>query len=235
MNSQETLVTYKDYTLIESLFRSERNEIKMAKRNSDGQTVILKQSVLLNENISRASKLAHEYEILKDLDHPGILKVLDILYDEKSVTLIQEYIDGSDLKSLVFNKKLTISGVMDIAVQLAEILHYLHQKGIIHKDINSGNILLAKNGTLKLIDFGISSDLYSESSDILNVDQIEGTLTYISPEQTGRTAYSVTQSCDFYSCGILLYELFSGKPPFDSVDPLEVIHFHLSRNPIQLK
>ncbi len=235
MNSPETLVTYKDYTLLESLFRSERNEIKMAKRNSDGQTVILKQSVLLNENISRASKLAHEYEILKDLNHPGIPKVLDILYDEKSVTLIQEYIDGSDLKSLVFNKKLTISGVMDIAVQLAEILHYLHQKGIIHKDINSGNIMLANNGTLKLIDFGISSNHYSESSAILNVDQIEGTLTYISPEQTGRTAYAVTRSCDFYSCGILLYELFSGKPPFDSVDPLEVIHFHLSRNPIPLK
>ena len=231
----ETLGTYNEYELIKSLFRNERNEIKMAKRNSDGQTVILKQSVLLNENISRASRLAHEYEIGKDFNHPGIPKILDILYDGKTVTLVQEYIDGSDVKSLVFRKELTFLHVLDIAVQLADVLHYLHQKGIIHKDINSGNLMLAKNGTLKLLDFGISSNLYSESNDILNVDQIEGTLTYISPEQTGRTTYSVTQSCDFYSFGILLYELLTGKPPFDSVDPLEVIHFHLSRKPMPLK
>ena len=94
--------------------------------------------------------------------------------------------------------------------------------------------MITLDGALKLLDFGISSNLYLETNEILNVDQIEGTLVYISPEQTGRTEYSVTQSCDFYSFGVLMYELLAGKPPFDSIDPLEVIHFHLSRNPVPL-
>ena len=231
----KTQDTYKDYTFIKSLFKNERNEIMMAKRNSDGQTVVLKQSKLLNDDVSWASRLAHEYDVLKDLDHSGIPKVLDILYDGKTVTMVQEFIDGSDLKRLPFNRKISFAEVLAIAIQLSEILHYLHQKKIIHKDINTSNIMLAKNGVVKLIDFGISYNLYSESNDVLKVDQIEGTLTYISPEQTGRTTYPVTQSCDFYSFGILLYELLTGKPPFDSVDPLEVIHFQLSRNPIPLQ
>lgn len=94
--------------------------------------------------------------------------------------------------------------------------------------------MITGDGSVKLLDFGISSNLHSETNEILNVDKIEGTLTSISPEQTGRTAYSVTHTSDFYSCGILFYELLAGKPPFDSVGPLEVIHFHLSRNPLLL-
>jgi serine/threonine protein kinase len=190
--------------------------------------------LFLNENILKVSKLGHEYDILKDLDHVGIPKVYEVSYDGKTVALIQEYIQGTNLRTYIFNKKPGIAEVLDLAIQLADILHYLHQKGVIHKDINSTNIMLTSDGKLKLLDFGISTNLNSETNEILNVDQIEGTLIYISPEQTGRTAYSVTHSCDFYSFGVLLYELLAGKVPFDSVDPLEVIHFHLSRKPIPL-
>ncbi len=235
MSLQQLSASIEDYTKIKSLFKNERVEIIKAKRNADDQPVVLKQTLLLKDNISHATRLAHEYEILKDLNHPGIPKGLDILYDGKTVSLVQEFADGMDLKSHILNKPFSFSQVLDIAIQLADILHYIHQNGIAHKDINSGNILLTKDGTLKLLDFGISSNLYSESNEILNLDEIEGTLTYISPEQTGHTAYSVTQSCDFYSSGILMYELLTGKPPFDSVDPLELIHFHLSRKPIPLK
>jgi histidine kinase len=234
MDSSEGLKTLKGYTVLKSLFRNERNEIILANRIIDGQRVVLKQSLLLNENILKASKLGHEYDILKDLDHKGIPKVYEVLYDGKTVTLIQEYVDGTNLRELVFKKKPGYIKVLEMAIQLADILHYIHKKGVIHKDINPGNIMMTPDGTLKLLDFGISSNLCSETNEMLNVDQIEGTLIYISPEQTGRTAYSVTHSCDFYSFGVLLYELLAGKPPFDSVDPLEVIHFHLSRNPIPL-
>jgi len=234
MNSSEEQIIHNGYTILKPLFKNERNEIILANRISDGQKVVLKQSLLLDENILKVSKLAHEYDILKDLDHIGIPKVFGVLYDGKSVALVQEYIDGTDLRKQIFKKKLRNVEVLDIAIQLTEILHYIHQIGIIHKDINSSNIMITRDGIVKLLDFGISSNFYSEKSEILNVDQIEGTLIYISPEQTGRTAYSVTHSCDFYSFGILLYELLAGKPPFDSIDPLEVIHFHLSRNPTSL-
>ena len=232
MNSSE--FTNKDYTILKSLFRNEHNEIILACRITDNQKVVLKQSILYNENILKISKLGHEYDILKDLDHPGLPKVYGILYDGKTVALVQEYIEGSDLRKLIFEKKISLLHALEISIQLADILHYIHQKGVIHKDINSSNLMITHDGNLKLLDFGISSNHHLETNEILNVDQIEGTLAYISPEQTGRTEYSVTQSCDFYSFGVLMYELLAGKPPFDSIDPLEVIHFHLSRNPVPL-
>lgn len=234
MNSSEQQISDKSYAILKSLFKNERNEILLANRISDGQRVILKQSRGLHGNIFKGSNLGHEYDILKDLDHNGIPKVYGILFDGKTVTLVQEFIEGTDLRKQIFKRKISIPEVLDITIQLSDILYYIHQKGIIHKDINSSNIMIARDGTVKLLDFGISSNLYQETSEILNVDQIEGTLTYISPEQTGRTAYSVTYSSDFYSFGVLLYELLAGKPPFDSIDPLEIIHFHLSRNPILL-
>lgn len=221
MNSSE--FKHKDYTILKSLFRNEHNEIVLANRIPDNQQVILKKSILHNENILKISKLGHEFDILKDLNHPGIPKVYGILYDGKTVSLVQEYIEGTDLRKLIFEKRISLMQALEIAIQLADILHYIHQKGVIHKDINSGNLMITNDGTLKLLDFGISSNLHLETNEILNVDQIEGTLVYISPEQTGRTEYSVTHSCDFYSFGVLMYELLAGKPPFDSIDPLEVI------------
>ena len=232
MKSSEFI--HKDYTILKSLFKNERNEIILANRLLDNQKVVLKQSILLNENILKISKLGHEYDVLKDLNHTGIPRVYGILYDGKTVALVQEYIEGTDLRKLIFEKKINLKQALEIAIQLADILQYIHQKGVIHKDINSSNLMITSDGALKLLDFGISSNLYLETNEILNVDQIEGTLVYISPEQTGRTEYSVTQSCDFYSFGVLMYELLAGKPPFDSIDPLEVIHFHLSRNPVPL-
>ena len=235
MNSSEILINSSGYKVIRSLLKNEQNEILLASRTSDDQLVVLKHSVMISENLLKVSKLGHEYDILKDLDHKGIPKVYKVLYDGKSVILVQEYIDGSDLREKIFKKEINFTHVLDISIQLADILYYIHQNGVIHKDINPSNLMLTKDGTLKLLDFGISSNLYSETNEPLNVDQIEGTLNYISPEQTGRTAYSVTHLCDYYSSGVLLYELVAGKTPFDSIDPLEIIHFHLSKNPTPLQ
>ena len=234
MNSPEKTVILENYKVINTLAKSEHNEILLAQHIPDNKKVILKQSSLLNGDISRVSKLGHEYVVLKDLDHPGIPKVDDFLFDGKTASLVEEYFDGSDLRNLVFKRKLNYLEVIELAIQLADILQYIHLKGIIHKDINPRNIMITGEGKLKLLDFGISSNLWLEAGEILNLDKIEGTLNYISPEQTGRTAYLVTHSSDFYSFGILLYELLAGKLPFDSVDPLEVIHFHLSRKPLPL-
>ena len=193
MNSSETLISSSGYKVLKSLLKNDLNEITLATRISDDQLVVLKQSILINENLLKVSKLGHEYDILKDLDHKGIPKVHEILYDGKSVILVQEYIDGLDLREKIFKKEISFMDILNISIQLADILYYIHKMGVIHKDINSSNVMLSKDGTLKLLDFGISSNLRSETNEPLNIDQIEGTLNYISPEQTGRTAYSVTQ------------------------------------------
>jgi len=235
MNSPTTNSLFKHYKLDKPLLQNDNYEVYLGERLADHKPVILKQTGYQNGDLSRVSKLGNEYDIMKDLDHPGIPKVYDFSFDGSTAVLAEEFVDGKNLKQLIFESKLTYREVIDLALKLAEIIHYLHEHSVIHKDISPGNILISKTGDLKLIDFGISNNLYSETNELLNLDKIEGTLNYISPEQTGRTVYSVTQSCDFYSTGILLYELLAGKLPFDSVDSLEIIHFHLSRKPMPLK
>ncbi len=231
----EGQIAFEGYKIVKSLAKNENHEILLAERESDKLAVVLKQTVLFNESSPASSKTGHEFDILKDLKHVGIPKVFEIAYNGKSIALVEEYINGSNLKEQIFKKRISVSDVLNIAIQLTDILHYIHKKGIIHKDLNPRNIMLTKEGKVKLIDFAISSNLHSETNDLLNIDQIEGTLNYISPEQTGRTAYSIKHHCDFYSIGILLYELLVGKPPYDSIDPLEIIHFHLSRVPTPLR
>lgn len=222
------------YIEIEKLFKNDRHEVAKAKRVSDEAIVVLKKARAITDHFKEVSKLGHEYDILKDLDHNGIPKVYDIVRGPDSVTLIQEFFEGNTLSELLFKGKIESEVILDIGIQLADILNFLHAKGIIHKDINTSNILVDSKGKVKLVDFGISSNMHFEQTESVLIDHIEGTLTNIAPEQTGRTSFSVTQSCDLYSFGILLYELFTGKPPFDSSDPLEIIHFHLSRKPISL-
>lgn len=219
------------YEIIQSLVRNDFNEIFVAKTIQNGQQVVLKKALLSNNNLPAASKAGHEYSILKELDHPGIPKVYDVIFEGNYIALVQEFIEGTDLRRLLINKKLNHKEIINVAIQLIDILDYLHQNGILHKDINPGNVLLGSNGKIKLIDFEISTNLSAESSEIINLDEIEGSLSYISPEQTGRTAFDITPASDYYSFGILLYELLVGKPPFDSADPLEVIHYHLSKQP----
>jgi predicted ATPase/class 3 adenylate cyclase len=228
-------ISFEGYSVEKMLSRNQQHEIWLANRKKDGQKVVLKKSLLQSENFPHTSKCGHEFDILKDLKHEGIPQVHELVFRGKDIALVQEFIEGIDLKESIFKKRITIKDVLDISIQLADILDYIHQNGVIHKDINPANIMLTKNGKVKLIDFAISSNLHSESNDMLNVDQIEGTLNYISPEQTGRTAYLVKHQCDFYSLGVLMYELVAGKPPFDSIDSLEIIHFHLSRIPTPLE
>jgi len=222
------------YLVLETLFENNVTQISLAERVSDSVKVIIKKSLETEAHLPGASKTGHEFDILKSLKHEGIPKVYEIFYEGGAFSLIEEYIDGHNLKEQLFKGRIGIAEVLNIAVQLAGILYYIHQQGVIHKDINPRNIIRGKNGTVKLIDFAISSNLNSRTNEMLNIDQIEGSLSYISPEQTGRTAFSVAPASDFYSLGIVLYELLAGKPPFDSIDPLEVIHFHLSRNPTTL-
>ncbi|HNR07349.1 MAG TPA: adenylate/guanylate cyclase domain-containing protein [Saprospiraceae bacterium] len=222
------------YVLLSGIYRDDVHEILKAKRKSDQREVVLKVSRPSNNDILKISKLSHEYHTLKNLDHEGVIRVLGLHSKNKSVCIVEEFFEGETLKSRIFNQAFTVPAFFQVALQLTDILAYVHSQGVIHKDINSSNILISKDNKVKLIDFGISTHIMNEEQDMVIPDLIEGTLTYISPEQTGRTSYSISAGSDLYSLGIVFYEMLSGKPPFDSADALEVIHFHLSRTPAPL-
>ncbi|MEM9541549.1 MAG: AAA family ATPase, partial [Cyanobacteria bacterium P01_E01_bin.42] len=147
--------------------------------------------------------------------------------------LIMEDFGGISLDEARGNgqfSSLTIPQFLQIAIQLAEILHHLHRNCVIHKDIKPANILIhPETQQIKLIDFSISSLLPKETQTIQTPNSLEGTLAYISPEQTGRMNRGIDYRSDFYSLGVTFYELLNGKLPFESNDPLELVHCHIAK------
>ncbi|MEO1125511.1 MAG: AAA family ATPase [Cyanobacteria bacterium J06639_16] len=120
-----------------------------------------------------------------------------------------------------------------IALQIAAILHDLYQNRVIHKDIKPGNILIhPESKQVKLIDFSIASLLPKETQEIQNPNVLEGTLAYLAPEQTGRMNRGIDYRADFYGLGVTLYELLTGELPFQSEDPLGLVHCHIAKSPV---
>jgi serine/threonine protein kinase len=133
------------------------------------------------------------------------------------------------------NKSLSLAEFLNIAIQLTDILNYLYQNRVIHKDIKLANILINPDTKqVKLIDFSISSLLPRETQEIQNPNVLEGTLAYISPEQTGRMNRGIDYRSDFYSLGVTFYELLTGQLPFISDDPMELVHCHLAKQAIPI-
>ena len=124
---------------------------------------------------------------------------------------------------------------MTLAIQMTRSLGEIHRQNIVHKDINPSNIVWnARTGQLKIIDFGVAMMLAREDPTIKNPDVLEGTLPYISPEQTGRMNRSIDYRTDYYSLGVTLYELLTGKRPFNFSDATEMVHAHIADKPVLL-
>ena len=140
---------------------------------------------------------------------------------------------GESLDRYLGDQALDLYSALDISLKLTETIGEIHQNYIIHKDINPSNILLdPKTRELKVIDFGIASELSRETIAMQNPRGLEGTLNYISPEQTGRMNRAVDYRSDLYSLGATLYHVLTGQPCFASSDPMEMVHFHIAKHPI---
>jgi len=201
-------------------------------REEDNLAVIIKlikQEYPSSETIHRYRQ---EYEIINCLDHPGIIKTYGLIRHSNQLAIALENFSAKSLKDLALETKFTLSESLQLGIQIIDALSVVHQANVIHKDINPSNILFNRlTKTLKLIDFGIATQLLKEQKSIQNYDTIEGTLAYISPEQTGRMNRSLDYRTDYYSLGITLYQLLTQQLPFDAQAPLELIHCHLAKIP----
>jgi predicted ATPase/class 3 adenylate cyclase/ActR/RegA family two-component response regulator len=192
--------------------------------------------VLKWESITPKEKAAlrNEYEILKSLERKlYIIQVYELIEREDTYALILEDFGGKSIRALVEERKFTLIEILKIGIASASALAEIHASGVIHKDINPANLVLNPHtGELKVIDFGISERISLKSLSLHSPERLEGTLAYISPEQTGRMNRTIDHRSDLYSLGVTLYELCCGKVPFDSIDSLEMIHAHIASYPV---
>ncbi|MEQ8466829.1 trifunctional serine/threonine-protein kinase/ATP-binding protein/sensor histidine kinase [Coleofasciculus sp. E1-EBD-02] len=226
------MLNLSQYQETNQLYTGSRTLVYKAIRASDRQPAIIKVLRNPHPNFNELVQFRNQYIIARNLEHPGIVQPLAlerygngyalVMPDEGAIALLDYWQQSSR----------SLDEFFTIAIQLAEALHYLNQQHIIHKDIKPANILIhPETRHVKLIDFSISSLLPKEQQTLTNPNTLEGTLAYISPEQTGRMNRGIDYRTDFYSLGVTFFELLTGKPPFDTSDPMELVHAHIARIP----
>ena len=159
--------------------------------------------------------LKNEFNISKKINIDGIRKVHEYTSFNNKPAIILDYISGQTLHDKN-NGNLDYNDIISIVIRLCNIVDSLHDSGVIHMDINPLNILCDDDNEVSLIDLGISSDITIESRHFYNFGITQGSLNYISPEQTGRMNRIVDKRTDYYSIGIVLYELLTKRLPFSS-------------------
>ena len=223
------------YQLIASLHEGTKTVIYQGRYELERTPVIIKTLKAEYPTLEEIARIRHEYQILHSLNIPGIIKPIELKPYEHGLALILEDFGGQPLKQYITSQKTNLINFLQIAIQLAQIVGELHQNQIIHKDIKPQNILIKpENRQIKLIDFSISTRLEKENPTISNPNYIEGTLAYMSPEQTGRMNRSIDYRTDFYSLGVTFYEMLAGQLPFNSNDPMELVHCHIAKQPRSL-
>ncbi|MEO1210206.1 MAG: AAA family ATPase [Cyanobacteria bacterium J06638_20] len=229
------MLTVDGYQVLEILHDGFNSQVYRAYRQTDEQQVVLK---LLRKQYPSPEEILRfrlEYDLTQHLQIPEVIQVYGLEPHHNTFFLVLEDYGGRSLQELQSSTSFSVEQVLQIGIQVAMALGEIHRNGIIHKDINPANILLnPETGQVKVIDFGIASQLSRENTQPGNLESLQGTPAYISPEQTGRMNRALDYRTDFYSLGATLYELLSGHPLFTSDDLVELIHSHIARQPIPL-
>ncbi len=228
-----TTINLLGYQIVEELYAGTRTLVYRGMRESDQQPVVIK--LLRNEypSFNELVQFRNQYTIAKNLNCPNIISTYSLEAYHNSYALIMEDFGGISLRQWTDKESgLCLEDFLQIAIDLCHTLNILYRERIIHKDIKPANILInPETKQIKLIDFSIASLLPRETQEIQNANSLEGTLAYLSPEQTGRMNRGIDYRSDFYSLGVTFYELLTGQLPFISHDPMELVHCHLAKTP----
>ena len=231
-SNPNTTIKIPDYQITETVYSGSRTIVYRAVRIDDQLPVVIKVMKRQYPTFSELVQFRNQYTIAKNLEILGIVKPYTLKPYQNGYALVMEDFGGISLQEFTHRNPLQLEQFLLIANQLPHLLQQLHQQGVIHKDIKPANILIhPQTRQIKLIDFSIASLLPRETQEIQNPNVLEGTLAYISPEQTGRMNRGIDYRTDFYSLGVTFYELLTGQLPFPFKDPMELIHCHLAKTP----
>ncbi|BAY50526.1 ATP-binding region ATPase domain protein (plasmid) [Scytonema sp. HK-05] len=232
------MISIPHITVTTKIYESANSVVYRGIREQDNTAVILK---MLKEDYPTPSQLTRykqEYEITHSLNISGVVKAYNLQEYQRTLVIILEDFGGESLEKLIQESpfgydSMPLPEFLSIALKITEILSQIHAANIIHKDINPGNIVSnPETGIVKIIDFGISTQLSRTHPNFKNPNILEGTLAYMSPEQTGRMNRMLDYRTDFYSLGVTFYKLLTGQLPFVTNDVLELVHCHIARQPV---
>ncbi|WP_425335102.1 AAA family ATPase [Nostoc punctiforme] len=196
---------------------------------------ILKQDYPSPQELTRYRQ---EYKITRSLNLEGVVKAYSQQDYQRTLVILLEDFGGESLEQWMHKRPdifcpMSLSTFLGLAIAICDILGKIHAANVIHKDINPGNIVLnLDTGVIKIIDFGIATQFNRTNPTFNNLHVLEGTLAYLSPEQTGRMNRLLDYRTDFYSLGVTFYELLTGQLPFPTTDVLELVHCHIAKHPI---
>ncbi|PRP90108.1 Blue-light-activated protein [Enhygromyxa salina] len=195
-------------------------------------SVVLKTLASSRPSSSAIARLRREWEMGEGFTHPNVVRYIGFETSGHAAAIVMEDFHGISLAERVPARGFAIDRFLNISIQLARGLAAIHARGVIHKDVKPRNILIDASGEqLKFIDFGVSAWLDDGERLTVAPNRLEGTLAYISPEQTGRMNRVLDHRADLYSLGVTFYELLCGQVPFSATEALELVHCHLAKLP----
>ena len=226
------MITVPGHLVSRVLREGRRTVLLRATRLSDGAPVVLKALRGDPPNTRDLARLRHEHQVLARFDDPAIIRTHGLLELGDRAILVMDDFVGTTLAERLPPAGLPLAEFLVIAPRLVRALAVIHDRDVVHHNLGPGNILV--DATLQrviLVDFSLASALAEERSEFAARELQGGSLTHISPEQTGRMNRPVDYRSDYYALGVTLYQLLTGAPPFTFADPLELVHAHIARLP----
>jgi len=221
------------YQLEETLFRSVHSVVYRGRREADGRAVVIKSLTDPHPAQRSVVRLRHEHRLLQDLGrNPGLPETCGLEQRGAQPHLITEDVGAVSLSHLLKEGPLPLRAFLELSIQILDTIRFVHERQVVHKDVTPGNVIWnAELRRAQLIDFGIATRVSREMPAVLNRGLLEGTLAYMSPEQTGRTNHSLDYRSDLYSLGATLFHAAAGQRPFPGDDFMELVHCHIARQP----
>ncbi|MEI2699692.1 MAG: Stk1 family PASTA domain-containing Ser/Thr kinase [Microthrixaceae bacterium] len=231
MADQDLRVLNDRYEIHRRLARGGMAQVYLARDRSLDRPVAVKELVPeFAADPSFVERFRREAQAAANLSHPNVVGVYDWGAQDGTYFIVMEYVDGPSLSRVLrtdgpFHPR----RAAEIATEVAAGLGFAHSRGVVHRDVKPGNVLLTRSGQAKVTDFGIARALSSPDEDLTQAGSVMGTATYFSPEQAQGLA--VDPRSDLYSLGVVLYELVTGRPPFTGDTPLAIAYKHVQDEP----
>jgi serine/threonine protein kinase len=229
------MITINGYHVTEQIYASSKTLVYRGYRADSQLAVVFK---LLRTEYPSPEELArfrHEYEFIRSLDQTGAISAYDLQRYGHTLVMILEDFGGESLERLL-PERVGPEEFLKLAIPITTVIGALHARNVVHKALSPANILWNRaTGEIRIIDFALATTLARETPALGHSQDLEASLAYLSPEQTGRMNRSVDYRTDFYTLGVTFYELLTGQLPFATDDPIEVVHAHIARAPLPPK